>query len=193
MPSSLIGVLHRHRKDAGLPCPLPDGPELSSLADVLDRLPDPRRVRGRRYQLGALLGLCLLAVLGGATTLAGTARFAIDSPCEVRARLGLTRLPRATTLGRLLARIDGDALDDAVGAWLERFSRDPVENAGPELAGLAVDGKAVRGSRDGTQSAVHLLAAVLHEGQAAIAQRQIAAKSRVAGGSFTPRLSQNRA
>ena len=43
--------------------------------------------------------------------------------------------------------------------------------------GLAVDGKAVRGSRRDGQTAVHLLAAVLHGSQAVISQRQIAAKS----------------
>ncbi|WP_409467261.1 transposase family protein [Streptomyces sp. HC307] len=68
------------------------------MREVLDRLPDPRRVRGRRYRLGSLLALCLLAVLGGATTLAGIARFAADTTAEVRTRIGLTRLPRATTL-----------------------------------------------------------------------------------------------
>ncbi|WP_181009442.1 transposase family protein [Streptomyces sp. SM11] len=68
----------------------------------MDRLPDPRRVRGRRYRLGSLLALCLLAVLGGATTLAGIARFTADAAPEVRMRIGLRTLPRATTLGRLL-------------------------------------------------------------------------------------------
>ncbi|MGY4745171.1 BCCT family transporter [Streptomyces sp. ATMOS53] len=121
--------------------------QLISLREILDRLPDPRRVRGRRYRLGSLLALCLLAVLGGATTLAGIARFAVDAAPETRSRIGLTRLPRATALGRLLSRIDGDAFDDAVGAWLARYSRDPVEDEAPALVGLAVDGKAVRGSR----------------------------------------------
>lgn len=141
-----------------------------------DQLPDSRRARGRRYRLGSLLALCLLAVLGGATTLADIARFAADAPAEVRTRIGLGGLPRATTLGRLLSRIDGDALDDAIGAWLARHAADPVEDDQP-LAGLAVDGKTVRGSRDGDQNAVHLLAAVLHESLAVISQRQIAAKS----------------
>ncbi|MDJ0467155.1 hypothetical protein [Streptomyces sp. H27-C3] len=57
--------------------------------------------------------------------------------------------------------MDGDALDDAVGAWLARYAADPVNEPGDALVGLAVDGKTVRGSRtDGT--AVHLLAAALH-------------------------------
>ncbi|MEU2867559.1 transposase family protein [Streptomyces mirabilis] len=74
MPSSLIDVLQRHREDADLLHLSAGLPELAALSEVLDRLPDPRRVRGRRYRLGSLLALCLLAVLGGATTLAGIAR-----------------------------------------------------------------------------------------------------------------------
>ncbi|MFF4148348.1 ISAs1 family transposase [Streptomyces sp. NPDC001698] len=142
----------------------------------MDQLPDPRRVRGRRYRLGSPLALCLLAVLGGAIILAGIARFATDAPSDVRTRIGLGGLPRATTLGRLLSRIDGDALDDAIGVWLARHAADPVEDDQP-LVGLAADGKTVRGSRSGDQKAVHLPAVVLHESQAVISQRQTAAKS----------------
>jgi Transposase len=177
VPSSLIDVLQRHREDADLLHLSAELPELAALSEVLDRLPDPRRVRGRRYRLGSLLALCLLAVLGGATTLAGIARYAIDTSPEARARIGLRRPPRATTLGRLLSRLDGDALDDAVGAWLARHASDPADESAVELVGVAVDGKAVRGSRTGEKTAVHLLAAVLHEGQAVVSQRQIAAKS----------------
>ncbi|MFD5066195.1 ISAs1 family transposase, partial [Streptomyces sp. NPDC058394] len=177
MPSSLIDVLQRHREDVDmlrLPAELPG---LDALSEVLDRLPDPRRVRGRRYRLGSLLALCLLAVVGGATTLAGIARYAVDASPEVRAKIGLRRAPRATTLGRLLSRLDGDAFDDAVGAWLARHASDPADEEALELAGVAVDGKAVRGSRTGENTAIHLLAAVLHEGQAVLSQRQIAVKS----------------
>ncbi|WP_327579015.1 ISAs1 family transposase [Streptomyces sp. NBC_00145] len=177
MPSSLIDVLQRHREDADLLHVSAELAELAALSEVLDQLPDPRRVRGRRYRLGSLLALCLLAVLGGATTLAGIASYAIDAPPEARARIGLHRPPRATTLGRLLSRLDGDALDDAVGAWLARHTSDQADEGAAGLVGVAVDGKAVRGSRTGEKTSIHLLAAVLHEGQAVIFQRQIAAKS----------------
>lgn len=187
MPSSLINVLQRHREDADLAHLAPEQSELATLAEVLDRLPDPRRVRGRRYRLGSLLALCLLAVLGGATTLAGIARYAIDTSPEARARIGLRRPPRATTLGRLLSRLNGDALDDAVGTWLARHASDPVDEGAVELVGVAVDGKVVRGSRTGEKTAIHLLAAVLHEGQAVISQRQIIAKSNEIP-AFTPLL-----
>ncbi|MER6958222.1 ISAs1 family transposase [Streptomyces sp. NPDC000618] len=79
-------------------------------------------------------------------------------------------------MGRLLARLNGDALDDAVGAWLARYATDPVDEPGDTLVGLAVDGKTVRGSRT-EDTAAHLLAAALHACQTVIAQRQIAEKS----------------
>jgi len=119
----------------------------------------------------------MAAVLGGATSLAAIARFAADTDSDLREQLGLTSsTPNASTLGRLLARLDGDALDDVVGAWLARYAADPVDEPGDTLVGLAVDGQTVRGSRtDG--AAVHLLAAALHACQTVIAHRQIAAKS----------------
>ncbi|MEU0648244.1 ISAs1 family transposase [Streptomyces umbrinus] len=175
MSSSLIGVLQRHRADTDSTCPEPS--RLTCLADGLGRLPDPRRVRGRRYRVGSPLALCPVAVLGGATSLAAIASFAADTVSGLREQLALTSsTPHASTLGRLLARLDNDALDDAVGAWLARYAADPVDEPGGTLVGRAVDGKTVRGSRtDG--AAVHLLAAALHACQTVIAQRQITAKS----------------
>jgi hypothetical protein len=175
--SSLIGVLQRHCEDIDSACPDPEPSQLTSLAEVLGRIPDPCRVRGRRYRLGSLLALCLVAVLGGATSLAAIARFTADTDSDLRERLGLApSTPNASTLGRLLSRLDGDALDDAVGTWLARYAADPVDEGGDRLVGLAVDGKTVRGSRTDGQ-AVHLLAAALHACQTVIAQRQVAAKS----------------
>ncbi|WP_157875042.1 ISAs1 family transposase [Streptomyces resistomycificus] len=175
MPSSLIDVLACHREDVDLPCSPAD---LRTLAQVLDEVPDPRRVRGRRYRIGSLLALCLVAVLGGAKSVTATARFATDSSPELRECLRFTSTtPNTTTLGRLLARLDGNALDDAIGAWLGRYATDPVHEPGDPLRGLAVDGKAVRGSRTNTGKAVHLLAATLHTSQTVISQRQIQTKS----------------
>jgi predicted transposase YbfD/YdcC len=175
--SSLIGVLRRHCADIDSTRPDPELPQLTCLADVPGRIPDPRRVRGRRYRLSSLLALCLVAVLSGATSLAAIARFAADTDCDLRERLGpAAGTPNASTPGRLLARLYGDAMDDAVGTWLARYTADPVDEPGDRLIGLAVDGKTVRGSRTDI-GAVNLLAATLHACQTVIAQRQITAKS----------------
>ncbi|MFC8370932.1 ISAs1 family transposase [Streptomyces sp. NPDC057239] len=175
MSSSLIDALSRHREDIDSPCPPAD---LRTLAQILDEVPDPRRVQGRRYRIGSLLALCLVAVLGGAKSVTAIARFGTDSSPELRECLGFTSTtPNTTTLGRLLGRLNGDALDDAIGAWLGRYATDPVEEPGETLRGLAVDGKAVRGSRTDAGRAVYLLAATLHASQTVISQRQIQAKS----------------
>ncbi|WP_458078339.1 transposase family protein [Streptomyces sp. EMB26] len=71
---------------------------------MLGRIPDPRRVHGRRYRMGPLLALWLVAVLGGATSLAALARFAAYTQCDLREQPGLTSsTPNASALGRLLA------------------------------------------------------------------------------------------
>ncbi|MGW0093348.1 transposase family protein [Streptomyces sp. NPDC003328] len=168
--ASLLDSLACHREDVDLPCPPADIPDLHTLAEALDEVPDPRRVRGRRYRIGSLLALCLVAVLGGGKSVTAIARFAADSNADLRERLGLTSAaPNTTTLGRLLARLNGDALDNAVGAWLARYATDPVDERDEALVGLAIDGKAVRGSRTDDSKAVYLLAAALHASQTVIA------------------------
>ncbi|MFF7034035.1 ISAs1 family transposase [Streptomyces griseus] len=64
----------------------------------------------------------------------------------MREEIGLRRPPRATTLGRLLPRLDGDAIDDAVGAWLARYASAPANEGASKLMEVTVDGKAVRGA-----------------------------------------------
>ncbi|MFK4548295.1 putative transposase YbfD/YdcC [Streptomyces tendae] len=81
---------------------------------------------------------------------------------------------------RVLQRVDGDALDTAIGTWLA--ARDPdrplrgKDTAERFRRSLAVDGKTVRGARrtDGTQA--HLLAAMTDAGLV-IAQREVDGKT----------------
>ncbi|WP_326821058.1 ISAs1 family transposase [Streptosporangium sp. NBC_01756] len=185
MPSSPIDVLARHLEHVTVADPLTDLLDLPTLAEVLDAVPDPRSRRGRRYRLGPLLALSLLAVLGGATSLAKITRVIAGYDPDLRARAGLPGTPRlaASTLGRLLARLDGDAFDTATCGYLATLTADapPVTTSNPPshrtpLAGLAVDGKTLRGSRT-TDTTVHLLAATRHDPQVVVAQRQIEAKS----------------
>ncbi|MEU9832584.1 ISAs1 family transposase [Streptosporangium sp. NPDC048047] len=65
--------------------------------------------------------------------------------------------------------------------------RHPARRPTP-LIGLAIDGKALRGSRTADGTMIHLLAAVRHDTHTVLAQRQIAVKSNEIG-AFTPLLS----
>ncbi|MBN6058517.1 ISAs1 family transposase, partial [Nonomuraea sp. RK-328] len=125
-------------------------------------------------------------------SLAQLARFIAGYDSHLCVQLGLpaaTR-PAASTLGRLLARLDGDAFDAATCGYLAALAAcQPPEQATPTrapLLGLAVDGKTLRGSRT-PDGATHLLAAIRHDTQTVLAQRQIEAKSNEIP-AFTPLL-----
>ncbi|GAA3468696.1 hypothetical protein GCM10018965_032530 [Nonomuraea roseola] len=107
VPSSPIDVLARHLEHVTVADLLTDPLDLPTLAEVLDAVPDPRSRRGRRYRLGPLLALSLLAVLGGATSLTKITRLIAGYDPDLRALAGLPGTLRlaASTLGRLLARL----------------------------------------------------------------------------------------
>jgi predicted transposase YbfD/YdcC len=188
MPSSLFDALVRHCEDL----PGADEPELETgtldlpaLSVLLGGVPDRRDRRGRRYRLDAVLTLCVVAILGGARSLAQICRRARSVDPQVWTVAGFTVdaeghavLPVATTLGRILAVVDGDALDDVLGSYLTALVTSDDTGAGPGAGrpGLAVDGKTVRGARRGDGGRPHLVAAATHHG-VVLAQRQVAAKS----------------
>ncbi|MGW3409334.1 hypothetical protein [Streptomyces sp. NPDC000888] len=74
-------------------------------------------------------------------------------------------LPSKTTVRRLLARIDGDALDQAIGSRLT--DRRPKSTG---LRGLSVDGKSLRGAAKARGRKIHLLAALEHTTGLVLAQ-----------------------
>ncbi|MFF0728409.1 ISAs1 family transposase [Streptomyces sp. NPDC004134] len=154
----------------------------------MSAVPDPRRCQGRRHPLAFVLAVAACAVLAGAKSLAAIAEWAADATPGLLSRLGAPcRDPRhgplppaEATVRRTLQRIDGDALDAAVGTWLARRDRTTTAGDGTQddrpRPSLAVDGKTVRGALrpDGTR--VHLLAAMTGTGLVT-AQREINAKT----------------
>lgn len=92
---------------------------------------------------------------------------------------GLRPVPHAAAVRRLPQRVDGDALDAAVSAYLQARRLPPVKleaEEAPVRRVIAVDGKVVRGSRTATAAAIQLLAAMDHHG-VVLALRQVASKS----------------
>jgi hypothetical protein len=118
-----------------------------------------------RHALAVVLTLTACAVLAGATSLLAVGEWIADAPPHVLDRLGVRSdsvlpqrlVPAETTVRRLLARIDGDALDQAVGGWLA-----DRQTAGARPRGLSVDGKSLRGAAKARGRKIHLLAAVEH-------------------------------
>jgi predicted transposase YbfD/YdcC len=80
-------------------------------------------------------------------------------------------VPGEATIRRVLARVDGDAVDTTVGAWLADRLRPPGRRC---RRAVAVDGKSVPGTASGGHDRpVHLLAAMDHSDGAVLAQRDV--------------------
>jgi hypothetical protein len=126
----------------------------TSLRELFAALPDPRRPRGRRHPLVAVLSLTAVALLAGMRSLEAVAQFARDHGLAFRLALGFTRLdsPCKATLSNLFRALDIDAYERALAAWIAARC--------PELGdALALDGKTLRGSAGAGVPGVHLLAA----------------------------------
>jgi len=162
--------------EASGPAPLET---VADLRSYLATVPDPRARRGIRHPWTALLTSAAAAVRAGAASITAIGEWVADAPQRVLALLGfrpdpltgLIRPPHATTVRLVLAAADGDALDRAIGDFLqERLAPSPGRKV------IAVDGKTLRGSRSATWAATALIAAMTHSGQV-LAQRQIDRKS----------------
>jgi hypothetical protein len=143
------------------------------LLELLAQVPDPRKRRGRRHPLAGLLAVGIAAVTAGSRSFAAIGQWAADAGPEVLAGLGAARGPaEESTFRRAFALVSPDVLDRLLGAWLHtRAAR-----AGGRLV-IAIDGKTVRGARDETGKAPHLVAALAHGIGAVLGQVAVDAKS----------------
>jgi predicted transposase YbfD/YdcC len=153
------------------------------LLGVFARVPDPRDPRGVIHPLPSLLAIAAAAVLAGARSVAAIGEWVADAPDPALARLGVVRdpltgayrVPDTATIGRVLADLDADAFDTAIGQWLSAV--EPVGMAdAPRRRAYAIDGKTLRGSGPaGGQR--HLLAAVDHHSGVVCAQVDVEGKT----------------
>ena len=174
-------------------------------------VPDLRRRRGRRHPLVAVLALaaCATLVMGGDSVTAiwqWAARASQEKLGRLKARrhpfTGRFLVPSERTFRRVLARLDADALDAAIGGWVadvacgavpapvvaatpgplereeRRVAQRNIEHPAPDglLPAAAVDGKALRGARTPEGGRVFLVAAIDHATGAVLGQRQVPSK-----------------
>jgi hypothetical protein len=156
-----------------------------SLLAYLAEVPDPRSRFGRQHPLSAILGLVCCAILCGARGYAAIAQFAHDHDLALMHRLGFTRRPpKRHGLRKVLLRLDAAAFEQALTRWAEGVLGRPLqasEKAPPSTAtptpellqAASLDGKTLRGSADGLEAAVQLLALVAHATGLPLAQRAL--------------------
>jgi hypothetical protein len=122
--------------------------------------------------LASVLAASAAAVAAGARSVTAIAEWATDAPGPILAALGVRRdpltrrcqVPGEATIRRVLARVDGDAVDATIGAWLAdrlpatppprpRGRRQEGAGLGPPGApvGCAADRKMTSGKVGGSQ------------------------------------------
>ena len=146
-------------------------------------MPDPRSRHGRRHPLPAILALVVLAMLRGCKGPVAIAQFGRDYGTPLAHALGFTRgkTPAASSLCRLLWRLDAVAFEAALSRWIRARTPPAAAPAGGEKGQdqeqLCVDGKTLRGSRDGEVPGAHLVAAYAPLAEAVLAQVRVDAKT----------------
>ena len=146
------------------------------LMDILAEVPDPRKKKGKRHSLRAILALGIVATLSGAKSYAAIAEYG-RSHDQLRESLGFThsKTPCAATLHNVFTRLDAEALTTKLTHWatltFERFR--PSEGS---LTGVAIDGKTLRKSNRRGAERAHLLSVVSHDLGITLCQKALSEK-----------------
>ena len=145
----------------------------AGLLETLARVPDPRKPRGIRHGLPAVLSVALAAVVAGARSFVAIAEWAADASPEVLTQLGMSpKVPSESTIRRCLQRLAPDQLDQLLAAWTWLHTS---QISGRRV--IAFDGKTLRGARDAAGNLVHLLAGLCQSTGTVLAQCAVGAKT----------------
>ncbi|MGV3721308.1 MAG: ISAs1 family transposase [Actinomycetota bacterium] len=183
-----------------LPLPPPSG-NLPALYPFLAAVADPRKARGKRHPLPAVLGLVCLAMLSGIQGYLPAAEWGAELEVAELRSLGFNRdqCPAASTLFEVLQAVSWEALEAQLRRWAAAVAAAlPPEPAGyrkkvrrggrkvtrsaapapvPDPDGIAIDGKTLRGSWKRGAEIAHMLSVVTHGLGLTLAQAPGARKS----------------
>lgn len=148
-------------------------PQLLAPRPYFANLPDPRHeTRNKLHKLHDILLIVLCAVLSGVEDWVGMEAFAQEKDAWLRGFLDLPNgIPSHDTLSDVLGRIDPVAFRAAFTAWATAA----LPGLGEEQ--ICIDGKAVRGSRDGATPAVQLVSTFAGRARWVLAQQAVAEQS----------------
>ena len=147
------------------------------LLEILAQVPDPRKAKGKRHPLSAILGLAVLAIMCGYRSYSTIAEWGRTYSCALVKRLGFThaKTPCAATLHNLFKRLDIAKLEQVLTQWTTETLQS-VPQATDRVA-LAIDGKQLKGSAGQNATVSHLLSVVSHQLGVTIAQKAVDTKT----------------
>jgi len=139
----------------------------TTLFEALSSIPDHRTRKGRRYPLAAILAITIAAMLSGANDLRAVFRWGRRLSPKALQALGVDKkrkkAPCHATYHYVLKELSLGNLTRALGCTVE------MEDAPDDrLNHIAIDGKRLRGSRQGNSPGVHILHAFSTRLQAAV-------------------------
>lgn len=133
----------RAKRRAKAPASMGPAPDVESFVALLSELPDPRVKRTRQHSLESILLLCLCGVVCGANDPVAIERFG-NSRLEFLERFVEfpSGVPSHDTIGRVLAKLDPEALESLFARWMRGVAE--ATNHGV----VAIDGKVLRRAFD---------------------------------------------
>ena len=140
--------------------------EPGSLFEQIMIIQDPRMARGIRYSIGLIITLIISAKLCGEDTTVAIADWAKNRAATIVKELHLAypHMPHHSTYRRILEIVDEIELEERSREFLKRLKKDKPG------AVIAMDGKAIRGTRVREQRGEHMLAAYSPEQELVLAQ-----------------------
>ena len=153
----------------------PDGQFNSgSVDEEVLRAEDPRTGRAKRHNLIDVVVIAICAVVCGADSWVDVEVFGKSKKAWLGRFLGLPNgIPSYDTFGRVFARLDSVQFERCFKKWVGTV------NEVTEGQVVAIDGKTVRGSRDGAvaKSAIHMVSAWASGNQLILSQVKVANRS----------------
>src|ERR671919_155970 len=136
-----------------------------ALLEAFRRVPDPRKPRGRRHPLSAILTLATCAMLCNCHSLYAIAQWGWEH-WGLAQTLGFTREQTlwVATLHLVFSRLDKAAFEAALRDWAQATLGDRRE-------AIAIDGKSLRGIHGEELPGVHLVAAYAQGAGLVLAQK----------------------
>jgi predicted transposase YbfD/YdcC len=115
-----------------------------SIEDHFGSIADPRRDQGKRHQLLDIISIAICASICGADNWVEVAEYGLSKEDWFQSFLTLPHgIPSHDTFGDVFSRIDPEAFRAAFRSWTARIAQIT------EAEVVAIDGKVVRGSKDG--------------------------------------------
>ena len=145
-----------------------------TILEIIQTIPDPRMEGKVKHNLGAILFVGLCGVLSGCKSWSD-----IEDYCEIKREwlsvyVDLSKgIPSEWTFRRVFTLLDPAHMEN----FLRTHAANVVSQKGKPGDQIAIDGKALRGSKRGDLQCLHSISAWCHENNLVLAEHQVAGKT----------------